>query len=73
MLSHYYQELLNYFARMVRSRDTAADLVHEAYARVLALQRSGRLGMGGGREPAHECQNNDQTPTHALPQPSSQG
>lgn len=41
MVAHYYQELLNYFARMVRSRDTAADLVHEAYARVLALQRSG--------------------------------
>lgn len=41
MVAHYYQELLNYFARMVRSRDTAADLVHEAYARVLALQRGG--------------------------------
>lgn len=41
MVAHYYQELLNYFARMVRSRESAADLVHEAYARVLAIQRSG--------------------------------
>lgn len=45
MVAHYYQELLNYFARMVRSRDSAADLVHEAYARVLALQRSGDVAQ----------------------------
>lgn len=43
MVAHYYQELLNYFARMVRSRDGAADLVHEAYARVLALQQTGQV------------------------------
>lgn len=43
MVTHYYQELLNYFARMVRSRDGAADLVHEAYARVLALQQTGQV------------------------------
>lgn len=42
MVAHYYQELLNYFARTVRSRDGAADLVHEAYARVLALQQTGQ-------------------------------
>lgn len=42
VLAHYYQELLNYFARAARGRDNAADLVHEAYARVLTLQRSGQ-------------------------------
>lgn len=42
MVTPYYQELLNYFARMVRSRDSAADLVHEAYVRVLALQQAGQ-------------------------------
>jgi len=42
VVAHYYQELLNYFARLVRSRDGAADLVHEAYARVLALQKAGQ-------------------------------
>lgn len=43
MLAHYYQELLNYFARAVRSRDRASDLVHEAYTRVLALEQSGQV------------------------------
>ncbi|MBB6557730.1 RNA polymerase sigma-70 factor (ECF subfamily) [Acidovorax soli] len=42
VLARYYQELLNYFARTARGRDNAADLVHEAYARVLTLQRSGQ-------------------------------
>jgi RNA polymerase sigma-70 factor (ECF subfamily) len=43
VLAHYYQELLNYFARAVRSRDRASDLVHEAYTRVLALEQSGQV------------------------------
>jgi len=43
VVAHYYQELLNYFARRMRGRDGAADLVHEAYARVLALQQAGQL------------------------------
>lgn len=42
VLARYYQELLNYFARTARGRDNAADLVHEAYARVLTLERSGQ-------------------------------
>jgi len=42
VLARYYQELLNYFARTARGRENAADLVHEAYARVLTLQRSGQ-------------------------------
>jgi RNA polymerase sigma-70 factor (ECF subfamily) len=42
VLARYYQELLNYFARAARGRDNAADLVHEAYARVLTLERSGQ-------------------------------
>lgn len=43
MLARYYQELLNYFARVVHSRDRAADLVHDAYTRVLALEQSGQV------------------------------
>lgn len=38
----YYQELLSYFSRTTRGRDGAADLVQEAYARLLALQRAGQ-------------------------------
>lgn len=41
MAAPYYLELLNYFARRGNDRDAAADVVQEAYARVLALQRSG--------------------------------
>lgn len=37
----YYRELLNYFTRSVNDRDDAADVVQEAYTRVLALQQSG--------------------------------
>lgn len=42
MLERYYQELLNFFTRTALSRDAAAELVQESYARVLALQRSGQ-------------------------------
>jgi RNA polymerase sigma factor (sigma-70 family) len=42
VLERYYQELLNFCARTARSRDAAADLVQESYARVLAVQRSGQ-------------------------------
>ena len=42
MLERYYQELLNFCSRTARSRDAAADLVQESYARVLAVQRSGQ-------------------------------
>ena len=38
---HHYQELLNFLRRAVPDRDTAADLVQESYARVLAAQKSG--------------------------------
>ncbi len=41
MAAHYYLELLNYFARRGNDRDAAADVVQEAYARVLAMQRGG--------------------------------
>lgn len=42
MLEHYYRELLNFLHRQVNDRHTAADLAQESYARVLAVQRTGR-------------------------------
>ena len=47
MLEHYYRELLNFCARMVRDRDAAADLAQESYARVLAVQHAGRDILDG--------------------------
>lgn len=41
MLDRYYRELLNYFSRQMRDRDGAADIVQEAYVRVLAVQQAG--------------------------------
>lgn len=42
VLERYYQELLNFCSRTVRSREAAVDVVQETYARVLALQHSGQ-------------------------------
>jgi len=42
VFERYYRELLNFLARSVRDRDTAADLVQESYARVLAAQQAGQ-------------------------------
>ncbi|HEY9095101.1 MAG TPA: sigma-70 family RNA polymerase sigma factor [Hydrogenophaga sp.] len=42
MLERYYRELLNFCTRMTNDRNTAADVVQESYARVLAVQRSGQ-------------------------------
>ncbi|WP_051647076.1 RNA polymerase sigma factor [Paracidovorax oryzae] len=42
MVTRHYRELLNFLARAVRDRDTARDLVQESYARVLAVQHSGK-------------------------------
>lgn len=42
MLDRYYRELLNYFTRQVKDRDGAADIVQEAYARVLGVQQAGQ-------------------------------
>lgn len=42
VLERYYRELLNFCTRTVNDRDTAADVVQESYARVLAVQRSGQ-------------------------------
>lgn len=47
MLESYYRELLRYFTRRAGDGDMAADVVQEAYARVLALQHRG----GAIREP----------------------
>lgn len=42
LLERYYRELLNFLNRQVNDRDIAADLAQESYARVLAVQNSGR-------------------------------
>lgn len=41
MPQRYYRELLRYFTRSFGDRDTAADVVQEAYVRIFALQRKG--------------------------------
>lgn len=43
MLERYHRELLRYFTRKAGDGDTAADLVQEAYARVLGHQDAGGL------------------------------
>ncbi|WP_347888352.1 hypothetical protein ABHF54_13475 [Nitrosomonas europaea] len=43
MAAHYYHELLKYFARVMQDYDAAADIVQEAYARLLALQQPGSI------------------------------
>ena len=42
VILRYYRELLNFVAKSGKDRDGAADVVQEAYARVLAVQRSGQ-------------------------------
>lgn len=42
MVARYYRELLNFLARTTSDPDTAADLAHESFARVLAAQRTGQ-------------------------------
>lgn len=42
MVLRYYRELLDFVARAGKDRDSAADIVQETYARVLAVRRAGR-------------------------------
>lgn len=42
MPERFHRELLNFLARHVRDRDTAADLAQESYVRVLAAQQAGQ-------------------------------
>jgi RNA polymerase sigma factor (sigma-70 family) len=42
MVARYYRELLNHLTRTIKDRDSAADIVQETYARVLALQQAGQ-------------------------------
>jgi RNA polymerase sigma factor (sigma-70 family) len=41
VFERYYRELLNFLARKVRDRETAADLAQESFARVYAAERKG--------------------------------
>ncbi|ROR20739.1 RNA polymerase sigma-70 factor (ECF subfamily) [Comamonas sp. BIGb0124] len=41
MIERYYRELLSHFSRRTRSAENAADIVQEAYSRVIAVQQSG--------------------------------
>ena len=41
MPARYYKELLGFCARALNNRDAAADVVQEAYARILLAQRAG--------------------------------
>lgn len=41
MVARYYRELLNFCARSLKNRESAADLVQETYARLLTLGRRG--------------------------------
>lgn len=41
MIERYYRELLGYFSRRASSSEQAADIVQEAYSRVIAVQQSG--------------------------------
>jgi len=41
VVARYYRELLRFLQGSVKDRETAADLVQESYARVLAVQQSG--------------------------------
>ncbi|MDT7835347.1 sigma-70 family RNA polymerase sigma factor [Aquabacterium sp. OR-4] len=42
MLERYHRELLNFLARQVNDRDTAADIAQESFVRVLSAQSSGQ-------------------------------
>lgn len=42
VITRYYRELLHFCLRKVKDHDTAADLVQESYARVLAMQQAGQ-------------------------------
>ncbi|MBV7486271.1 RNA polymerase sigma factor [Bordetella sp. BOR01] len=42
MVARYYPELLNFFSRSLGNRDAAADVVQEAFARVLTMHASGK-------------------------------
>jgi RNA polymerase sigma factor (sigma-70 family) len=42
MAVHHYRELLGHFTHAMRDRDAAADIVQEAYLRLLALQKKGQ-------------------------------
>lgn len=40
VVQRYYNELVGFFSRSLRDRDAAFDLVHECYARVLAMENN---------------------------------
>ncbi|GAA5236377.1 sigma-70 family RNA polymerase sigma factor [Verticiella sediminum] len=45
MVAHHYPELLSFFSRSLGDRDAAADVVQEAYARVLKMYADGTVAF----------------------------
>lgn len=45
MAAHYYSELIGFFSKSLGDREAAADVVQEAYTRLLAMQAGGAVAF----------------------------